>query len=510
LPPELKAVLTRVSRINNKHNRKTVDDFTTFLLNSKEIGDKHRARFLNTIIEFGIRLGPTAFAQVRKAEIKEFLNVRRTENGVWERIINDPEGRWVSTYNLRLAFCRRFIRWYYNRDKDDENDWETPEWLKIKNEKAERLLKGPYTKSQVWTRDEVLSILKYEPELRNKALITMSWDMYARNHEVASLRIKEINFGVSDVYADGEIPPETKTGGGEFVLGMSYPFARDWHNQHPQNTDGNAYFFYSRRTRDPYKPLESQSIRKIFVRLRSRIKRKVDNGSLSEEEQKQMIDLINRKAWNPYCMVRHSPLTYAADHKPMTLITKLARWSQNTRQAQRYIKNIIGQDARNEILEDAGIKVPDSKKSQPAVRQCINCNYVNTYESEICKKCSTPLTSIAFDRRRKADENKMSKMVQPMIDTKTQELKKELEDKYRDQLEEFRIAWENAQQEIAYLKESRTPPKESDYKVTPQELQKLQRMLKKLEQMKEDWGIDDDEDNIEVRSLARPSSESPQ
>jgi hypothetical protein len=194
--------------------------------------------------------------------------------------------------------------------------------------------------------------------------------MYARNHEITSLRIRDINFGVSDVYADGEIPPDTKTGGGEFLLGMSYPYARDWLNQHPRKHDGDAYFFYSLKTCNPYKPLEPQSVRNIFVRLRSRIKQQVDNGNLPEDEHNQMAGLLNRKAWNPYCMVRHSPLTFAADTQPMTRITKLARWSQNTRQAQRYIKNIIGQDA--EILAAAGIKIPDSKKSQPAVHQCPN------------------------------------------------------------------------------------------------------------------------------------------
>lgn len=72
------------------------------------------------------------------------------------------------------------------------------------------------------------------------------------------------------------------------------------------------------------------------------------------------------------------------------------------------------------MLQAAGIKVPDSKKSQPAVHQCSNpnCNYMNIYESEICEKCSTPLTPLAFDKRKRVDEDKMRKM----IGTETQEL----------------------------------------------------------------------------------------
>lgn len=450
MPPKLKAILTRIPRIDNKENHKTVDDFSKFLLDDSSIGDKHRARFLNTIIEFGIWLGPTTFAQVRKAEVKEFLHVRRTEDGIWERITKDPQGKWVNTYNLKLAFCRRFIRWCYNRDKDEEDEWVTPEWFKIKNEQSDRARKGPYSKRQVWTRDEVLSILKYEPELRNKALITMGWDMYARNHETTSLRIRDINFGVSDVYAEGEIPANTKTGGGEVLFGMSYPYARDWFNQHPRKHDGDAYFFYSLRTCNPYKPLEPQSVRNIFIRLRSRIKQKVERGSLPEDEHKQMADLLNRKAWNPYCMVRHSPLTVAADHQPMTVITKLARWSQNTRQAQRYIKNTIGQDARNEILEAAGIRIPDSKKSQPAVRHCTNphCGFVNAYEVEICRKCSTPLTDLGFDRARKAQEAKLS----VIVEQQTKRMKKEMQQDFKSYDEKAKEQMDKMASEISFYK----------------------------------------------------------
>ena len=70
-----------------------------FLLDDSSIGDKHRARSLNTIIEFGLWLGPKIFEQVGNTEVKEFLHVRRTEDGIWERITKDPQGKWVSHDN---------------------------------------------------------------------------------------------------------------------------------------------------------------------------------------------------------------------------------------------------------------------------------------------------------------------------------------------------------------------------------------------------------------------------
>jgi integrase/recombinase XerD len=420
LPIRLQTVLERIPQITNDDNLKTVNDFSKYLLDS-DIGNRHRINSLITMVDFAHWLGPRTFAQVRKAEVKDFLHFRRTKDGAWERITKDPEGRWVSTYNLHLAFSRRFFRWYYNRDKDEE-EWKTPEWFTIKNEKSDRASRGPYTKSQVWNRDEVLSILKYESHPRNKAIITMGWDMLARNHEITSLRIRDINFGVSDVYAEGEIPDNTKTGGGEVVFGMSYPYVRDWYNQHPRKDDDDACFICNLKT---YEALQPEAIWNLFERLKLRIKHKVESGSLDEDERKKMEFLLKRKAWNPYCMLRHSPITSDADYLPLTVITKKARWSQNSRQGLRYIKNTIGQEAKNKMLQAAGIKVPDSKILEPAVHQCSNpdCNYVNTRESEICGKCSTPLTPMAFDKRKRADEDKMRKI----IATQTQELAAQLE-----------------------------------------------------------------------------------
>ena len=48
---------------------------------------------------------------------------------------------------------------------------------------------SPYSETEIWDRDELLAIVKYEPYLRNKAALTLCWDMDARNHEVTMLKI---------------------------------------------------------------------------------------------------------------------------------------------------------------------------------------------------------------------------------------------------------------------------------------------------------------------------------
>jgi len=97
---------------------------------------------------------------------------------------------------------------------------------KIKEKKTKRL--SPYSETELWDRDEILSIVKYEPYKRNKAALTLLWDLYARNHEVTLLKIKHIRF--REKYGEGEIPHEAKTGSGPILLTCSFPYVRDWLN----------------------------------------------------------------------------------------------------------------------------------------------------------------------------------------------------------------------------------------------------------------------------------------
>ena len=76
----------------------------------------------------------------------------------------------------------------------------------------------------------MLSILKYEPHKRNKAAIALMWDLDARPREITLLKIKHIR--LREKYGEGEIPYEAKTGSGPILLTLSFPYVRDWLNEH--------------------------------------------------------------------------------------------------------------------------------------------------------------------------------------------------------------------------------------------------------------------------------------
>ena len=137
-----------------------------------------------------------------------------------------------------------FGRWLYNyklvKEKGnsplEQNDWTTPNFLKIGEKRTKRL--SPYSNNEIWEKEEYLSIIKYESSLRNKAALMLLWDFSARNHEVVLHKIK--NISLNERYGEGEVPSESKTGSGPIMLSSSFPFVRDWLNEHPFRNEPNA------------------------------------------------------------------------------------------------------------------------------------------------------------------------------------------------------------------------------------------------------------------------------
>ncbi len=116
-----------------------------------------------------------------------------------------------------MGLLRIFFRWLSNRD-GDEDDWKTPAFLKIMSKKA--LRDSPIDSCQIWERDEVLRVVEYEPKVRNKAIITLLWDLDAR--EITARRVGDIV--LKEGYGEGTIPYNTKTGGGSILLTCSFPY----------------------------------------------------------------------------------------------------------------------------------------------------------------------------------------------------------------------------------------------------------------------------------------------
>ncbi|MFY9869851.1 MAG: hypothetical protein WAK17_09055 [Candidatus Nitrosopolaris sp.] len=155
----------------------------------------------------------------------------------------------------------------------------------------------------------------------------------------------------------------------------------------------------------------------------------MESGSIIDEQKKQKLEYLLRvKKWNPYCF-RHSAITDDSDHLPEHALTKKVRWVMGSKQASRYIKQRMGDELKNKILERYGIKI--APQSQMVSRICGRCNYVNKLESKYCERvgCNYPMTQLALDEIKAAEQTKLQELVNKSNierDNTIQELQHEL------------------------------------------------------------------------------------
>jgi integrase/recombinase XerD len=284
-------------------------------------------------------------------------------------------------------------------------EWITPSFVSIKKKTTKRI--SPYLESELWEKEDVLTIIKYEPDKRNKAILSLLWDLDARPHEITLLKIKHIR--IKKKYGEGEIPHEAKTGTGPILLTTSFPYVRDWLNEHPFKNESNARLICNLNNGSPISP---DNIDKVMKQLRARIIRLLNKGEIANSDEREKLEfLLKTKKWNPYC-IRHSSITSDSDYLPEYALKKKVRWSMNSKQGVRYIKRRMSNDLKQKILEYNGILIPDEIRKKPAVLICGRCDLVNAIENKYCSHCSYPLVQAAYEEIKENEIQEIRKEMQ--------------------------------------------------------------------------------------------------
>jgi integrase/recombinase XerD len=261
-------------------------------MKSNGASERHQNNNLKAVIAFANFLGTdVTFLDVQlKEQIMSFLDTKI------KNVEEDPDKKWMTTWNDYLHRIKHFFRWLYNQKDIDakglarrevltQQDWETPPFAKIREKRSKRI--SPYLETELWERDELLSIIKYEPYKRNKAALALFWDLDARNHEVTLLKIKHIR--LKEQYGEGEIPHESKTGIGPILLTLSFPYVRDWLNEHPFRNTPDARVICNLHNGAPVKP---EAMWMMMKQLCNRIIRMLEDGSIRDNEERQNLEYL--------------------------------------------------------------------------------------------------------------------------------------------------------------------------------------------------------------------------
>ena len=118
----------RIKLLPNKQNSAIILNYYNYLID-KGIVVKSQLNNIQPVYYFANHIGQTNFIDVEeRIQITSFLNTKINND--------DPDKKYISTWNAYLAKLSQFYRWLYNADnKNDERDWITPEFMKIKKNK---------------------------------------------------------------------------------------------------------------------------------------------------------------------------------------------------------------------------------------------------------------------------------------------------------------------------------------------------------------------------------------
>ena len=218
-------VLKQIDYVENKVNKDIINEFSKYLILKDASANYQRncIKVMLMIAEFIKEQKGLNLTQIDSSEdIILFFDGRKRSKE------QDPDKKWITPWNDYLWRIKIFYRWYYNakvlkNNIYDFRNWTSPAFINITKKKTKRL--RPYSESEIWEKDELHFIIKYETSKRNKAILALLWNLNTRNHEITLLRIKNIR--IKEKYGEGEVPYEAKTGSGPILLTLSFPYVRD-------------------------------------------------------------------------------------------------------------------------------------------------------------------------------------------------------------------------------------------------------------------------------------------
>jgi site-specific recombinase XerD len=290
-----------------------------------------------------------------------------------------------------MVIIKKFYKWIFNQDIEDEDEWEIPnnvKFIKIKKPKDAKTVP-----SDLLTPKEVRLLADISKNLREKALILTLYETGARIGEILNLRIKDVSF---DDYG-AKLRLIGKTGVRHVRIVGSSPAVGQWlNNDHPKRNDKNSYLFCNIRPDNKAgTQLSYASVRKMLKQLKER------SG-------------INKNL-RPH-LWRHARASELAEHLTDAQRCKYFGWVQGSDMSRIYTHL---KDTDKTILEMNGLIIKTKDRSGKFNQViCPRCDTKNPYGAKVCSKCF-----LGFDARAVEEFEKQNQKYKEEISTLKDQMK---------------------------------------------------------------------------------------
>ena len=293
-------------------------------------------------------------------------------NGLVKEIVDryaDPCGKETHSSHDHKKVLKIFFRWFKlgSRSKNDVGDPIETKGIKIKR------VASAITHDDLIISNEDRRKLVEEcnGNLRNEALIDYALDAGPRAGEILNLKLKHV---VQDKHGY-VLKVDGKTGQRPLRIIEASSKLAAWINAHPMKKDLDSPL-WPQQTKYGYgKPLTYAAARQVVLKVADNTKNRFSD--------------FNKRV--TFTIFRHSEATRVANFMTQAQMTKRHGWVGDSKMPDRYV-HLINADVDNALFKHHGIKTTEDEDIQfTTPKICSICEMPNSFDAELCSKCSKPL-----------------------------------------------------------------------------------------------------------------------
>lgn len=369
------------SRIKNKNNLKSfeefLDEYSTERSLSKQRISKYYYIFSDILEEYPGQLNNPKQKDILQY-IKSVGNATVSEESKTDRIV----------------MLKTYYKWFkdkYRKTISEENQ-DALYWLLEKGGKGYNYKKdkNKLTEKEILTEAELKRILTNCFSNRDKAIISMLWELGIRAGELLNLKIRDIEPFENGYQVDIRV---SKTDKRKLYLINGAPYLQTYLAEHPTKKNKESYLWITDKERPKGKeqaiPIKKSSKRK--GEYTSYIVPLGYDGLVRQLKRLAERSKISKKV-HPH-IFRHTCATIKANLGwNEAKMNSWFGWSMNTRMAGTYIHK-SGIALRRIAEESTGVTTKKEFKDEALKPiKCPSCNITNEATNMFCKQCHTQLT----------------------------------------------------------------------------------------------------------------------
>ena len=386
-----------VERISRK-NAQVIIDYILAMKTETNLSDNYRGALIVALVYLSeFHDNKKSFMKMTRESVLKYLDSFRKPESV------DPLHKWIGSYNLYRIFFIRFFKWLYTPELEANK---RPNPSVVDNiPRLRRKEISVYKPSDLWTQEDDLLFFKYCPNKRDRCYHAISRDLSCRPHEILNIRIKDTNFKTTaEDYQYAEVVVNGKTGSRPIPLISSIPYVKDWLDDHMQRSNPNAFLVPSKNRKNYGRRMTEVGLYNIYTKYKTEFFPKLLEDPNVPSEDKQRIQELLKKPWNPYIR-RHSALTEKSTILKEHVLRQHAGWSGRSQMHLKYL-HYFGNESSDSLLEAYGIIPKGQQIDQLKPKQCPNCSEPNKPDSKFCAKCRMVLTYNAYNGTLEEQANK--------------------------------------------------------------------------------------------------------